>query len=195
MRRLIVLFAGLLLAVGVFVTDSQSAHAQGRVPYDRPAQLQAALPVLNFLGNDEVCNAWIEVQNVGSTFTRVALVVWGEPGFCPPQCAGPLKVECAGLIKGGASWNFLGAQVPSGAKSGMLFSLTTKQLSDVGLDDDFGFDDLIADLMCETLFFGIVGDCDDFRRFKLAYDQGLTFAGLPMDLAWGQPIVASRPSG
>ena len=49
-------------------------------PPDRPAMLQAALPVLNFLGNDEVCDSWIEAQNVGSTFTRITLMVWGEPG-------------------------------------------------------------------------------------------------------------------
>ena len=196
--HLVALAFGLALALAGSFLSAGAAQAQlpnppaghPTLPQDRPSALQASLPVLNFLGNDEVCDSWIEVQNVGSTFTRVALMVWGEPGFCPPQAAGPLKVECSGLMKGGATWNFLGAQVPTGAKSGMLFSLTTKTLAQVGLDDDFGYDDVIADLLCETLFFGVVGDSDDYRRFKLAYDNGLSFAGLPMSLAWGQPIAA-----
>ena len=188
--RLVQALTALVVLIALASFLATPAHAQGRVPDAGPAAAQAALPVLNYLANDEVCQSWVEVQNVGSTFTRVALMAWGAPGFCPPQCAGPLKVECSGLMKAGTTWNFLGAQVPTGTKSALLFSLSTLQLSDLGLADDFGFDDIIADLLCETLFFGIVGDCDDFRRFKLAYDQGSNFAGLPMDLAIGQPIAA-----
>ncbi|MFQ5460877.1 MAG: DUF11 domain-containing protein, partial [Anaerolineae bacterium] len=66
---------------------------------------QVHLPILNFEGQNDVCRTWIEVQNVGSDFTKAALVTWGEPGFCPPQCAGPLKVECSGLLKPGSTWN------------------------------------------------------------------------------------------
>ena len=39
--------------------------------------------------------------------------------------------------------------------------------------------------MCETLFFGVVGDSDDWRRFKKAYNEGGTFAGIPQDIAAG----------
>ena len=39
--------------------------------------------------------------------------------------------------------------------------------------------------MCETLFFGVVGDADDFRRFKKAYNEGGLFAGIPQDIAQG----------
>ena len=67
---------------------------------------------------------------------KAVLVTWGEAGFCPPQAAGPLKVECTGLLKPGTTWNLLGDQIPDGSKSGMLFKFSTKQLSDVGLDDD-----------------------------------------------------------
>ena len=67
----------------------------------------------------------------------------------------------------------------------MLFKFSTRQLSDDGLDEIFGFDDIYADLMCETLFFGVVGDSDDWRRFKKAYNEGGTFAGIPLDLAAG----------
>jgi uncharacterized repeat protein (TIGR01451 family) len=39
------------------------------------------LPVLD----NDACDTWIQVQNVGSLDTKAILVVWGEPGFCPPQ--------------------------------------------------------------------------------------------------------------
>ncbi len=149
---------------------------------------QVHLPVLNYLGQDDVCQSWIEAQNVGLDFSKAVLLVWGAPGFCPPQCAGPLKVECTGLLKPGSTWNFLGAQMPTGSKGGMLFSFTAKQLSQIGVHN--GEDDIVADYMCETLFFGVVGDCDDYRRFKKAYNEGLSFAGVPMRLAYGSPFAA-----
>ena len=62
---------------------------------------QVHLPILDFEGQNDVCDTWVEVQNIGDQFSKAALVTWGEPGFCPPQCAGPLKVECSGLLKPG----------------------------------------------------------------------------------------------
>jgi hypothetical protein len=149
---------------------------------------QVHLPILNFLGQDEVCRSWIETQNVGNVDSKAVLVVWGEPGFCPPQCAGPLKVECTGLLRPGSTWNFLGAQLPTGAKSAMVFSFNNRPLSQIA-GDLVPPDDLVADYMCETLFFGVVGDCDDFRRFKKAFNEGLSFAGVPMARAVGAPLA------
>ncbi len=148
---------------------------------------QVHLPILNFMGQEDVCSSWIETQNVGDRDSKAILMVWGEPGFCPPQCAGPLKVECSGLLRPGSAWNFLGAQMPTGAKSGMVFSFTARQLRDIGANG--GIDDIVADYMCETLFFGVVGDCDDYRRFKKAYNEGLVFAGVPMRAAYGSPLA------
>ena len=125
------------------------------------AAAEAFLPILNYLGNDEVCDTWVTAQNVGANFTAVSLVLFGAPGFCAPQAAGPLKIECSGILKPGSSWNFLGAQIPAGAKSAQAFGFSTKMLSDVGLDTVVGFDDIIASYFCENAFFGIVGDADD----------------------------------
>ncbi|RIJ99694.1 MAG: hypothetical protein DCC47_22670, partial [Acidobacteria bacterium] len=151
---------------------------------------QVHLPILNFQGQDDVCRSWIEVQYLGCDPSKAVLITWGEPGFCPPQAAGPLKVECTGMLVPGSSWNMLGAQIPTGSKSGILFKFTAQQLSDVGLDDDLGFDDVIADLMCEELFFGVVGDADDYRRFKKAYNEGIEFRGIPQDIAAGTGVLA-----
>ncbi|MBK7780468.1 MAG: hypothetical protein IPJ58_06695 [Ardenticatenia bacterium] len=48
----------------------------------------------------------------------------------------------------------------------------------------------MADLMCETLFFGVVGDADDYRRFKKAYNEGLEFAGINQAVAAGSGFLA-----
>jgi hypothetical protein len=188
----------LILVLGALAAFPHAASAQAEITNEDPTSAFVALPILNYLGNNEICDSWIEAQNIGDDFTRIAIVTWGAPGFCPPQCAGPLKVECSGLLKPGSSWNFIGAQIPSGSKSAIAYSLNARQLSEVGLAGAFGFDDVIADVLCETLFFGVVGDCDDFRRFHLAYTRGLNFAGMPMAVAVGEPIaveVLRRCSG
>ena len=149
---------------------------------------QVHLPILNFLGNDDACTTWIEVQAVGPLPVKAVLVTWGEPGFCPPQAAGPLKVECTGLLRPGSTWNLMEDQIPTGSKSGMLFQFTAKQLLEIGVD--LGFDDVVADYMCEQLFFGVVGDADDYRRFKKAYNEGLEWRAVPMDKASGDGILA-----
>ncbi len=157
----------------------------GRVP--KPDELH--LPVLNFLGDDDVCRTAIAVQNLGGEPSKAVLVVWGEPGFCPPQCAGPLKVECSGLLPPGGSWRFSGAMVPTGTRSASLYSFTALTGNEVSIG--IIGDDVVADYMCQTLFFGVVGDCDDYRRFKLAYDTGGEFGGVPMGQVWGAPIAAT----
>jgi hypothetical protein len=152
---------------------------------------QIHLPILNFQGQDDVCRTWIEVQVVGNDFAKAVLVTWGEPGFCPPQCAGPLKVECTGLLKPGSTWNILGAQIPTGSKGGMLFKFSARQISQL-FPGNGGDDDIVADAMCEDLFFGVVGDCDDYRRFKKAYNEGLDWGprGLNMGVASGDGYLA-----
>ena len=192
--------AALTLVVAGFVAFATTALAQPPVPEPRPpaepaiaspegASSQAFVPVLNYLGQDEICDSWIEAQNIGADFSAMSLVAFGAPGFCAPQAAGPLKIECSGILKPGSAWNFLGAQIPTGAKSGQIFNWSTKMISDIGLDDVLGFDDIISEYFCENAFFGLVGDADDYRRFKLAFDTAGSFAGIPLDLAYGGPIA------
>jgi hypothetical protein len=135
---------------------------------------ETLLPVLGYLGNDAVCNTWVEVQNVGDRPAKALLLVWGAPGFCPPQCTGPLKVECSGLLAPGSAWNFIGAQVPTAAKSGLV----------IAANNDPHGQDLFADALCEALFHGVVGNCDEYRRFRKAYAErgvwnGFNFGQFP----------------
>jgi hypothetical protein len=179
------------LPARVFLLDPEP-----RVDPNSQLACQVHLPILRFLGQDEVCSAWIAVQYLGCDPAKAVLVAWGEPGFCPPQAAGPLKVECTGLLQPGSSWQLQGAQIPTGAKGGILFKFTARQLGELPgnpgptLADDLGFDDVAADLMCETLFFGVVGDSDDYRRFKKAYNEGLVFAGIPQATVAGGGALA-----
>ncbi|MFQ5460467.1 MAG: SdrD B-like domain-containing protein, partial [Anaerolineae bacterium] len=129
-----------------------------------PTGRQVHLPILNYAGNANVCASIVEVQNIGAWPSKAILVVWGAPGFCPPQCAGPLKVECSGLLAPGSAWNFVGAQLPNAAKSGMVFSAPAVTAPD-------GSGDVFADRLCEALYHAVVGDCDGFRRFKKAFNE------------------------
>ncbi|MEO8084357.1 MAG: carboxypeptidase-like regulatory domain-containing protein [Ardenticatenales bacterium] len=132
-----------------------------------PTGRQIHLPILNYEANDNVCNTIIEAQNVGAWPSKALLMVWGAPGFCPPQCTGPLKVECSGLLAPGSTWNFLGAQLPGRAKSGMVFSAPAIETSQSGGPSA----DVFADLLCEALFHDVVGSCDNYRRFKQAFNS------------------------
>jgi len=130
---------------------------------EKPSGQQTHLPILNYQANDNTCTTVIEVQNVGAWDSKALLVVWGAPGACAPQCTGPLKVECSGLLRPGSTWNFIGAQLPQRAKSGMVFSAAAIASPGAG--------DVFADLLCERLFHDVVGDCNAFRRFKKAYNE------------------------
>ncbi|MCE7938086.1 hypothetical protein DCC79_04165 [bacterium] len=130
---------------------------------DIPSGQQTHIPILNYQANDNTCSTIIEVQNVGAWDSKALLVVWGAPGACPPQCTGPLKVECSGLLRPGSAWHFIDAQLPSRAKSGMVFSAPAINTPGSG--------DVFADLLCERLFHDVVGDCNEYRRFKKAYNE------------------------
>ncbi|RIL09886.1 hypothetical protein DCC79_09690 [bacterium] len=147
-------------------------------PHRPPVACSSHLPILSFLGNDPVCKTWIEAQNIGDRPAKGLLVVWGPPGFCPPQCAGPLKVECSGLLVPGSTWNFLGAQLPSTAKSGVVISADTY---DMGKD-------IFADALCEALFNTVVGNCNEWRRFWKAYTEHGKWGPFDFGYAACQPM-------
>ena len=143
MKKHLVWGMALAMALGAWTADHSVARADSpaadaadqlqyppRVDPNKQLGCQIHLPILNFLGQDDVCRTWIEVQHLGCEPSKAILVTWGEPGFCPPQASGPLKVECTGLLFPGSSWVLQGGQIPVGAKSGMLFKFTALQLGE-----------------------------------------------------------------
>jgi hypothetical protein len=106
------------LVLGAMLNDTGTALA------DPTPGNYVQLPVLGYIGNTSTGVDWvIEAQNVGSTWTKIALLLFPEnQGFCQPQVAAPFKLECTGLLKPGASWIWTSAQVSRAAKSAIAFS-------------------------------------------------------------------------
>ncbi|MFN8470910.1 MAG: DUF11 domain-containing protein [Anaerolineae bacterium] len=82
------------------------------------------VPVLGAIGNTKSGVDWvIEAQNLGSTWTKVALLLFAEnSGFCQPQAQNPFKIECSGMLKPGTSWVWTASQLPASAKSAIAIS-------------------------------------------------------------------------
>jgi len=149
---------------------------------------------LPILANDS-CVASVEVQNVGDAETKALMVVWGTPGACPPQSAGPLKVECTGLIAPGSTWHFRADQMPVGANSAVVYSLSTDIVTDY-LGQKLRF----ADLACLRISQKIIGNHEWWLRFDTAYRTQDKFFGeieqsgaqftLDFKLHQGEPIAA-----
>ncbi|MBI3941933.1 MAG: S8 family serine peptidase [Chloroflexi bacterium] len=91
------------------------------------------LPIIELTGG---WDTWIQVQNTGNVPGKAILFLWGNPGPCPPQAIGPIKVECTGLLRPGSAWTFVGAMLPTAAKSGIVYSVPAD----------------IADAACEAAF-------------------------------------------
>jgi len=122
MRRIVVMTVlALALALGLVL----GAMAVGEtVSADPTPGNFVQLPVLGFIANQSTgVDFVIEAQNVGATFTKVALLLFQEnQGFCPPQVARPFKLECSGLLKPGSAWIFTSQGLPRAAKSAIAFS-------------------------------------------------------------------------
>lgn len=153
------------------------------------AQAQDSPPVTEMHGLVGSCGqASIEATNAGQEISKAVVLFFGED-----ESAGPLMVECGGLIGEGETWTFNGERSPQGAVSADVYSFTAKLLSELGID--LGFDGVVADLMCETLMFGVVGDRDDYKQFKTAYGSGDDWMGFPLRLTYGAHLeVTAGPA-
>ena len=202
---------GLLLAPGLLLgcllgTRPAPLLAQAAPTPSPPAIAPAAQALLPLLASDRgprACSAWVAVQNLGPEANKVVFLSWGQPGACGPAGSGPIDVDCSGLLAPGSRWSFaLDAQAPlagSGidegshslspsARSGAVFSFNARILD--ASDLDLAICDTSADLMCETLYFGVQRDPEEYRRFKKAFDEGIDYAGLSMSAVAGSPIQA-----
>ncbi len=169
-----------------FAPRAVSAQAPEPGSADRQAYAQLFLPTmpLDVAG----CRPVLAVQNLGQEPSKAVLVTWAAPGSCAPQAAGPLKVECSGLLAPGTAWSFSARQLPSGSRSGAVFSFSARLLSELGVH--LPKDDVAADWMCENLFFGVVGDADDYARFLQAFRDGSEAYSVPLGRIVGAPIGA-----
>ncbi len=109
------------LTLGAFVAAPPTVSLADPTP-----ATYAQLPVLGYVGNDTNKVDWvIEAQNVGSTWTKVALLLFADnQGVCQAQVSPPFKIECSGLLKAGSAWTWTSAQVPGAARSAVAFSFS-----------------------------------------------------------------------
>ncbi|MCE7937263.1 hypothetical protein DCC79_03550 [bacterium] len=157
------------------------------------ADYRLALPALN----PDTCDTWLQVQNVGDAPTKALVLLWGLPGACPPQAAGPLKLECTGLLRPGSAWSFPSDRVPPGTRSAIVYSFNATDEVKTPQGNLLPF----ADVACRSLFQIVVGDDLQWIQFDHAYRAGGTFLGplgsfgeqLVLDFGAhpGQPVAVS----
>ena len=154
------------------------------------------LPVLNSLWKNDVCESLIHVQYIGCEPTKALLFVWGEPGFCEPHSAGGLYVKCSGLMRPGGSWTFLGSRLPGETRTGVVFRLsgrlTTELPGNPGrtLAEDIQDYGVLADYICELMFFSVLGSPSEYPSLRKAYEQGLPWHKIPMHIARSSGSIA-----
>ncbi|MEO8084272.1 MAG: hypothetical protein ABI780_10650 [Ardenticatenales bacterium] len=159
------------------VTASDSARIE--VPC-AGVDYRLQLPILG----GETCQTWIQVQNVGDHDTIPVLVVWGDAGFCPPQSAGPLKVECSGLLRPGSAWSFATSQIPSGAHSAVVYSLSADTI-----EEEPGQPIAFGRLVCDRLYNRVTGSDLNWLIFDTAYRKRGTFEGYDFSKHTGEPLA------
>lgn len=189
-------FESMRVAVPLCPSGARPPQAPGAAPNVPAAALTAAvnLPAVNFVSQDEVCVATIDVTNRGTEPTKAILVALGEPGFCPPDCFGPLYIACSGLIQPGGTWQLGGDNGLIGTNSATVFSLSARTLDDLGVRPGEGR--IAADVVCEALQSGVNGSeyvtrCTDYRQLLTAFQHGGEYADLPLARVYGAPIEVS----
>jgi len=131
MKKLSLLMT-LVMLVSLFGVASPAPVAADPLP-GRVIQI----PVIQVGGGWET---WIQVQNVGLSDTKFALLLFDYSGpYCGPQCLGPFKVEFSGRVPVGGAWTYKLASAnlidcsnrpytsPDGVISGILVSLSMAQ--------------------------------------------------------------------
>lgn len=142
--------------------------------------LTVALPALNYLWIDDVCQTRIHAQNAGAAEANAVLVAFGEPGGPCASAPGPIGVTCSGLLAPGSAWIFADADLPAGAKSGLVYAISNGTYKGTP----------IASAVCAHLQ-GLVGDDTAFRAFHAAFAAGgnTDIAGIPAKSVRGEPIA------
>ena len=146
-----------------------------------------ALPALDLLGMDDVCEIWVSVQNIGDEPSQAVMVNWraldGPEGLDSP--------ECSGLIAPGGQWDFLWRPLLVQTLSGMLFSFKAVPMGDLGVPVDPSVEaQLVGSYFCEQFHWFATGKPEIYAEFRAAYAEGDAFFGIPMAAAKGSALNA-----
>ncbi len=172
------LAGSLLLGVGWGARRAREAIAAPQAPaQDLRARMDAAQLWLPAMGPSRPgCEGSLVIQSLAAKLQKAVLITWGGDASCPPAAAGPLKVECSGLISQGSTWSFQGPQLPAGARSGLLLSLDASRPE--------------ANRLCGTLVLDLTGDPEAFLRFQTAFLAGERYGNVELAQVAGGAMAA-----
>ncbi len=172
-------------------TPSTTPPPRPYPPLPRPV----FLPALADSSGDGTCEAWIHVQSVGDEPSQAVLLTWdgATDGAACATCPGPVAVSCSGLLGPGATWSFPASGPGAGPTNGVLLSFNVRTLGEIGAVP--GDETPVAERMCQAIAAALPLSCDGYRHLRRAYDQGETWAGVPMRLAYGAPLAATVDRG
>lgn len=164
----------------------QAASAAAAAGVTAPGM--AFLPALG-CPNSELGLSLVTVQNAGTEPTKAILVVFDTYDVLESPCSVPGfdALQCTGLINPGGSWTLSVTGGDSLVRSGVVFSVTARRLSEIGVAGEA--DDIAADALCAALGTHVVGSCTGFARLRSTWATGGAFAGIPLDRAAGRHIV------
>lgn len=155
----------------------------------RMAAAQVWLPAM--AASRAGCTGNLVIQALSPRAQKAVLVTWGESGLCPPNAAGPVHVECSGLLYPGSSWIMQGDQLAAGSRSGTLYSFA--DLPAIASLDAPGYGpgvhDGTADTMCEAPFLWVKGDAAEYRRFQQAFLAAGPYRNFMFDRMVGDPLA------
>lgn len=189
------LSAGTVLALAALLSGHSAASLAGLAGQPAPAKAQVDLwpPVapsrigLPALSQGSAIVPSIQIQNTGDASTVALLVLWGDAASCPLRAAGPLKLECTGLLRPGGAWTLSGPFLPPGARSAIVYSLNAVDMA----ADRRGNLVPFSDLACSSLFIALVGNHEEWAKFDRAYQtQGVYEA--PGMLGYGLDFEAHQ---
>ncbi len=185
-------WAGARSAIPAAAPAPRAVHAQAPAS-SGPAY---ALPVLNFFHQDDICESWVAVQNAGDRPGQPVIAFLIEPSTTgtihpsdrmDPWPGIPGQVSCGGLLRPGAQWNFYGAQVATGGRSGVVLSLDDTTLTAAGADTSAG-DDVVGGRLCELIRTRVADDPARWRAFVAAWQSGAAWEGVPLGRIAGPPL-------
>jgi len=168
-------------------------------PVFLPALAYTAGDVAGDAAGDAACDGWIHVQSAGDEPSRAVLIWWADAHDGEVGCVRPAGAMCSGLLGPGSVWRFRvggagdGASSAASAASAVVLSFNVRSLAQIGAAP--GDETLVAEWLCQAAADGLTASCEGYRALREAYDQGGTYAGVPLAFAYGAPLVAHVERG
>ena len=171
----------LLLVMLVFVFSS----AQVSIPSIATTHAQASEdpPLRELQASADTCRAAnIVIENTGTDRALPVLILHDSN-----PSNEPIQVFCSQDLEPGESLTYSGSMVPPEGWTAKLYSFRQDHVCDVyDCPPDLTIDDIVGDLLCETLFF--LEDPDEHMEFDRAYRERETFATMDLSLAYGSEL-------